>query len=431
VRFETLTDWLSWLESCHPTEIDLGLARIQQVYHRLALDFYQTKIITIAGTNGKGSCVAVLQQLLSKAGYQVGAYTSPHILSYNERIVVNDQPVDDQSLMTAFDRVEQNLGDTSLSYFEFGTLAALEVFSRHPLDVILLEVGLGGRLDAVNIIDSDIAIITSIDLDHQDWLGDTRESIAEEKAGIVRAGKPVICADPQPPKSIQLSVSQCGAQLYQLNQQFTFTQRNDGFWDWQGENTAGESVMLAELPCPQLPIYSVAAAIQALQLLPLPLQEPLYQCIDQITLAGRFQTQQINNTPWTFDVAHNPAATTLLAQRLAEQAIEGKTYALFSAMADKDIAGIIAPLKTVIDHWHISELADTPRAKPVHELESLMIEEGVQHVTAHSSINEACIALKSHLSAADRVIIFGSFYTVAAVMAIMLPENTNVGVLNE
>ncbi|KKK73791.1 hypothetical protein LCGC14_2890280, partial [marine sediment metagenome] len=296
----SLSEWLSLLEARHPTEIEFGLDRIGRVAVQLGLSHSMPgkKVITVAGTNGKGSCVAALESILLAAGYRVGSYTSPHFIDYNERICLNGQSVSDQTICAAFERIESVCGDTSLTYFEFGTLAALLIMDQAELDIVVLEVGLGGRLDAVNLIDADIAIVTSLALDHQDWLGDDLNQIAAEKAAISRSGRPLIYGDVTPVPGLLVAAGEIGAQLWLNGRDFSLSEVNEA------SNTS-------------LPQNSVACAVQAVKLLDLRIADTIIeQGLQAVNLLGRFQQIDLEGVRLILDVAHNPQATELLAQRL-------------------------------------------------------------------------------------------------------------------
>ena len=289
-RFQTLAGWLNWQEGLHPKKIDLGLERVADVASRLGTLQLEQTVITVAGTNGKGSSVAFLESILSAAGYRVGTYTSPHLFRYNERIRINSHEVDDAALCEAFAAVDEARGTSTLSYFEFGTLAALQLFSQAPLDIVVLEVGLGGRLDAVNIIDATVALVTSVGIDHCAWLGTDRESIGREKAGIFRATRPAICSDPAPPASVEKHAQKIGADWYCLGQAYDYTEEPGG-WTWRGAGRALEA-----LPCPSLPgkhqLNNAAGVLMALELLSG--QHPvtraaIEQGLQSVSLPGRCQ----------------------------------------------------------------------------------------------------------------------------------------------
>ncbi|MBL4826565.1 MAG: bifunctional tetrahydrofolate synthase/dihydrofolate synthase [Spongiibacteraceae bacterium] len=425
MRFDCLQDWLSWLESNYPiNEIELGLARVAQVAGRLNLasTLAQKKVVTIAGTNGKGSCVAALNALLRSGGFQVACFTSPHFINYNERIVINDKPVSDLCLIEAFDRVDQARESVPLTYFEFGTLVALDVFQRSEVDVVILEVGLGGRLDAVNIIDPDVAIVTSIDIDHQDWLGSDRESIGKEKAGIFRAAKPAVCADPDPPLSIQQTAARLGAKLFQRGAAFSMQEGAGQSYRWQGmDKSANKKVVdLARLA---LPSGSVAAALQALVLLELDHASVDYLCLEELVLAGRFQCVDnglaSGQGQVILDVAHNPAAAQHLSKKLESTPVKGSTFALIAMMKDKDSTGVIEALKNQIDSWVVADLYDTSRAMVASDLAAIIVRQGITQVTVGDDIAQAYQQVRCLMGAQDRLIVLGSFITVSEVMKIV------------
>ncbi|WP_019529880.1 bifunctional tetrahydrofolate synthase/dihydrofolate synthase [Dasania marina] len=419
MRFDTLQGWLSWIESCHPSEIELGLERMGQVFQRLQTDFSKTKIITVAGTNGKGSCVAALEHLLLKAGFSVGCYTSPHFIRYNERIKVNGQEIDNQALMQSFEKVDQLRGEISLTYFEYGTLAGLDLFSTQQLDVVIMEVGLGGRLDASNIVDADIAIVTNIAIDHVDWLGSNKEVIGREKAGIFRAGKIALCGDPQPPASVQAVAQELGAIFYQRDKDFTVSVQGQ-YFDWQGIGTQpSDRPHINGLPLCHLPFDSVVVAIQACQLLGLPAAAAFYQGLAQLQLAGRFQRCSYQGKELVLDVAHNPAAAAHLAQRLAQEPAQGNNYALVAMMADKDIDAILAPLANSFASWFVADLQANPRALKAQALAARIAAVGCGPVQQSATMSEALQTALALMAAEDRLIVFGSFFTVAEIVKLI------------
>lgn len=429
MRFDSLQEWLNWLESSHPKEIELGLERAAKVAQALDLNFNSSKIITVAGTNGKGSCVAVLNSLLTWAGYKVGAFTSPHLLKYNERIMVNGVPVSDQKISESFERIDQCRQTTSLTYFEFGTLAALDIFNRSDLDVVILEVGLGGRLDVVNIVDADITVITSIDIDHVDWLGVDRESIGAEKAGVFRATAPAICADPNPPESISRIAKALGCRLLLWGKQFQLSKfhSSSAASNWVGEDLAGREISLNDIELPPLPIGSIAAAIQVIELLSLE-DSPSggrvdYQRLKDIRLPGRFQQLLFNNRQVVLDVAHNPAAAAHLVSQLSSCPVEGRTFALVAMMSDKDAKGIIEPLAEAFDGWFLGDLSDNPRAKKASDLEDIIGSYTLSPVARSGTIREAFYRVQALMEKADRLVVFGSFFTVAEVMILIDQDN--------
>ncbi|MEF8699117.1 MAG: bifunctional tetrahydrofolate synthase/dihydrofolate synthase [Candidatus Accumulibacter sp. UW20] len=421
----SLTQWLAHLESLHPRGqggIELGLERVLRVRQELAQDL-QCPVITVGGTNGKGSTCAYLEAIYSFAGYRVGCYTSPHLLAYNERVRVDRQPIDDASLCQAFARVEaarQAAGQVALTYFEFGTLAAIEVFRSQPLEVLILEVGLGGRLDAVNAYDPDCAVVTSIALDHTDWLGPTRASIAVEKAGIFRAGRPAICADPDPPATLLEQARTTGADLHLLGRDFGHfgDPLQWTFWTRGGRRRGG-------LANPGLrgagQLRNACAALTVIELLgsrlPVSMQAIRRGLID-LDLRGRFQL--IPGRPTiVLDVAHNPQAVAGLADKLGDLAFSAQTIAVLGMLGDKDIAGSLAPLAGKVDHWLLADL-EVPRGAS-----SAVLAASVHGAALGGSVEQFASPAEAFAGSAelagenDRILVFGSFYTVAAVMRSM------------
>lgn len=416
MRFDTLAEWLAWQESHHPSAIDLGLDRVRRVAGRLGLiqDAARFKVITIAGTNGKGSAVATLESLLRHQGSAVGAYTSPHFHTYNERIRVNGVPADDGLILRAFDAIDRQAQDISLTYFEFGTLAALWVFRELALDYWLLEVGLGGRLDAVNIIDADAALVTSIALDHQDWLGTSLSGIGREKAGIFRSGKPAIYADLRPVASVESVALGLGCDFYQAGRDF----------HWQLDD--GQLVMTLpgqtlRLPVPQLPLPSVVAACLVASLLGLPLPHHwLTRVLPTLAVMGRHQRLLCQGRTLVLDVAHNPAACAFFLAKAEPTPVAG-THLVLAMMADKDGAGIVAPLLGRVGHWYLADLPDNPRAASSAQLRQLL-PAGAQ-AQSFADVASALQAALQHSSPGDTIWVLGSFFTVAAALA-WLTEQT-------
>lgn len=419
MQYHTVADWLAWQESLNPREIDMGLDRVSEVFARMALDFKSATIITVAGTNGKGSTIELLNSMLACAGYQVGEYTSPHLFRYNERIKIQGKNVKDDSLLRAFNEVEQARQDVALTYFEFGTLAALWCFAQQKLDVILLEVGMGGRLDAVNIIDPDVSIITSVGVDHVDWLGKDRDSIALEKAGILRSGKPMVCGDLVPPMSLQQKAKELNVKYFYINYDFVF-QKRDQYWDWShlGEKYTG-------LPFPSIAgecqLRNAASALMALSLLreKLPVSEAqIHEGLGKAQLPGRYQTLK-GDVPSVFDVAHNPQSCKELAKSLEKDPVSGQTHAVVAMLKDKDFIDCVLPLMDLVDDWYVADLEVERAAKAsdlANDLKSLRKDLFV-HVA--NSVKDAYEVLVQTARPGDRIVVFGSFYAVSQV----LPEN--------
>ncbi len=420
--FSMLVDWLDYQQRVHARGIDLGLDRVREVWRRMGAPRIARTVITVGGTNGKGSTVAFLQAMLRAGGMHVGAYTSPHILRYNERVRINDEEAADEALIAAFERIETARGADRvdaipLTYFEFGTLAAFDIFSRANLDVALLEVGLGGRLDAVNLIDADAAIVTTVDLDHMEWLGNDRESIGREKAGIFRAGKPAIIGESDPPHSLIENALRIGARLMRHGRDYAAQVENDG-WTWRSGGTQ------LHLPMPVLSapaqIANAAAAIAALHALRESLcwhPEAIAHGVRVARVAGRLQ--QIACLPQVIvDVAHNPQAARELARWLDTNRVAGKNLAVFGALSDKDVAGILRALHSRIAQWHLAGLeSESPRGLPVEELarrvRDLMPD---ADISEHRDVGAALRTARSDAGSNDRILVFGSFFVVAAVM---------------
>ncbi len=395
----SLSEWLSLLQQRHPTEIELGLSRVGRVARLLQCLSPAQIIVTVAGTNGKGSCVAALETLLMDQGYRVGCYTSPHLVNYNERIVIQGVEATDNAICDAFQRIEDARGDTSLTYFEFGTLAALMLMSEAELDVAILEVGLGGRLDAVNTVDADIAIVTSIALDHQDWLGDDLDRIGAEKAAIARLGRPLVCGDSFPVEGIVHTAADIGATLLVNERDFSVSQ-------------------FQAVPEHSLPVNSLACALQATAMITgLPACDINTQSLSGVRVAGRFQEISVSGVPVILDVAHNPQAAELLAERLAP--LKGHLIAVVGMMADKDIAGTLLPMIPLVRAWLPCSIPDQLRAATEGNLEALLYNAGAaanSDVYCCPSPLSAFEKALQHAGEGDRVVVFGSFFTVGPIL---------------
>jgi dihydrofolate synthase/folylpolyglutamate synthase len=407
-----LAAWLDYQQRVHPRAIELGLDRVRAVWDRLGVPRPAPIVITIGGTNGKGSTVAFLEAMLRADGKRVGAYTSPHLLRYNERVRIDGVDSADDALVAAFERIEAARGGVALTYFEYGTLAALVLFAEANLDVALLEVGLGGRLDAVNLIDADAAIVTTIDIDHQDWLGNDRDSIGREKAGIFRAGRPAIIGDSNAPRGLLDAAAQ--ADLRIAGRDFFAEVGADG-WRWKtGDAELALPHPTLDAPCQHA---NAAAAIAAL----FALRERLgwnagaiVRGVADARVGARLQ--RFASAPeLVIDVAHNPQAARVLARWLATHPVRGRTIAVFGALDDKDVRGIVEPLREAIDAWHLAGLAnDSPRGLAASALADLV--HGVRIAGAHDDVSSALAAAFDGGAADDRVIAFGSFFVAAAAL---------------
>jgi dihydrofolate synthase / folylpolyglutamate synthase len=413
-RFSNLQDWLAWQETLHPKSIDLGLERVARVGQRLACRRPAPTVISVAGTNGKGSCVALFEAILLCAGYRVGAYTSPHLFCYNERIRLDGAQVDDAELCAAFTRVDRARGDETLTYFEFGTLAALDIMTRHRLDVAVLEVGLGGRLDAVNLVDADAALITSIGIDHTDWLGPDRESIGREKAGIVRAGRPAVCGDSDPPASVLEAAGQTGAELAVAGRDFSFSAGSHG-WSWQGRGSRMEN-----LPRPALPgahqLANAAGVLSVLEALQprLPVTPgAVAGGLRSVRLSGRIEHIS-GPVDQVLDVSHNAQSAQALADELQHRPVgHGRCYAVLGMMKDKDPASFVQPLSPFVDVWYATSL-QVQRAGTAEAIAAAIRGPDVaRSVVCSASMQDTLAALQAVVGPGDRVLVCGSFYTVA------------------
>ena len=413
MRFNTLDQWLAWQEGLHPSEIDLGLERVAKVLDAMGRSDPGFTVITVGGTNGKGSVCAFLDAMLRADGRRVGLYRSPHLIRYNERILIDGEEVSDEALCAAFDKVDSSRGDTSITYFEFGTLAAIELFAQRSVEVALLEVGLGGRLDAVNVLDADVAVVTSVGIDHQAWLGDDREAIGREKAGILRAGRPAVCGDRQPPLSLLEQAETVGAELQLIGRQFQpEAGEGDDRWSWSGPAGRLENLPLPALHGP-FQLGNAATAIAAALALPRPpAAEAIAQGLREAHLPGRFQrlAPPGEGTPECIvDVGHNPHAARALAEALAAEPAEGRTLAVIAMLDDKDVAGVVGELRPEVDRWFPAGL-DVPRGLDAETLTARM---GVATEPPSPDVAAAIAAARAAAGPDDRLVLLGSFYTVA------------------
>jgi dihydrofolate synthase/folylpolyglutamate synthase len=419
----TLQDWLAHCEQLHPKTIELGLDRVRAVADRMKLRF-ACPVITVAGTNGKGSTCAMLEAILEQAGYRSGVYTSPHLVHFEERCRIHGEIVKTSELIAHFDRVELARGEISLTYFEFTTLAILSLMAQANLDIAILEVGLGGRLDAVNIIDTDCAIITSIDLDHTELLGDNRESIGYEKAGIMRTGKPVIVSDPMPPQSVIDRATEIDAQLWRFGHDFNFSgDRQQWAWAGRGRRYSGLAYPSLRGANQLVNASGVLAALEALrQRIPVTAQA-VRNGLAMVELPGRFQIVP-GQPALVLDVSHNPHSVAALAANLDAMGYFPTTHAVFGAMADKDLGPMLARVAPLVDRWYFTDLP-TPRAASAQALLSgWRALAGRRDVPAsvHPSPREALRAAIASADPADRIVVFGSFYTVGGVLQDGIPR---------
>jgi dihydrofolate synthase/folylpolyglutamate synthase len=420
---KTLDEWLAHCEQLHPTTIELGLTRVRAVAERMALRF-DVPVFTVAGTNGKGSTCAMLEAILGEAGYRTGVYTSPHLVRFEERCRVRGEAVNASELIAAFARVESARGEISLTYFEFTTLAILDTLARAGLDAVILEVGLGGRLDAVNIVDTDCAIITSIDIDHAEMLGDTREKIGFEKAGILRTERPAIISDPVPPQSVIDRATEIGADLWLLGRDFNYSgDKQQWGWAGRGRRYAGLAYPALRGANQLINASGVLAALTALrQRLPVTAQA-VRNGLAMVELPGRFQVVP-GQPSLVLDVAHNPHSVAALALNLDAMGFFPTTHAVFGAMADKDLAPMLARMDPLVDRWYFTDLPTT-RAAPGAALDSAWQAMTRRKDAASAVFADPQTALKAAEAAAtptDRIVVFGSFYTVGGVLEHGIPR---------
>ncbi len=416
-----LEDWLDWLSHQHPKKIELGLERVGEVWERLGPSRLHCPVITVAGTNGKGSCVAILDAILRAAGYRTGCYTSPHLLRFNERIRVAGDTAPDRRICEAFEKIERIRGRTRLTYFEFTTLAALDIFADAGPDAVILEVGLGGRLDAVNILDPDVALVSTVDMDHMAWLGDDRERIGREKAGIFRARHPAVCGDTDPPRSLLERARELSAPLFVSGRDFGY-RIGEAEWDCWGPGWEWTG-----LPRPSLrgdfQLQNATAALMVLDCLQarLPVGDAaVRRGLQSVSLAGRFQVIP-GEVTCILDVAHNAQGVRTLASTLDSFPVDGRTLAVFGMMADKDAMRMAQSMASRVDAWYLAELP-VERGMPVGELASALQNAGViRPMSRHDGVGAALRKAQAASSPGDRILVFGSFLTVAEALPLLQP----------
>jgi len=410
-RTSSLVEWINYLESLQKGEIHLGLDRVNQVANHLELNKPACPVITVAGTNGKGSTVAVLEQIYFQAGYKTASYTSPHILTFNERMKWNTCPLNDDTICHALSIIEQERLNLPLTYFEMVTLAALWQFKQWSPDVMILEVGLGGRKDAVNVVDADFAIITSIDFDHQQFLGSTIEEIAFEKAGILREGQPFIYADQHLPETIKTVAKDLNCDWVQYGKDYFYEEWVD---HW---NLIQDDTCLKALPKSQVNLKSASSAIITARILnpTLPVDVSIFsKALNKLHIPGRLEFIP-GNVNLLFDVAHNPQSARLLADYLKTIENSGKVHSVFSALCDKDIKGLLDPLKNCVHHWYIAQLNIKRAADSIHLLETAQ-QVGIDVNTCYESPSQAFLDAKAKAKTGDIIVVYGSFYTVSEIM---------------
>jgi dihydrofolate synthase / folylpolyglutamate synthase len=415
VRFRELAGWLAWQQVAHPVEVDPGLERVGAVWRRMRLQLAAT-VLTVGGTNGKGSACAYLDSILRAAGYETGLFTSPHLARYNERIRVCGREIEDESLLAAFAEIDAARGDTSLTFFEWNTLAALVAFARARVDVAVLEVGMGGRLDAVNLLDADAAAVVSVGLDHREWLGSTVEEIGFEKAGIFRAGRPAVFGGRHMPRSVAAHAAAIGARLRTIGTDFDYVERADG-WDYVGLGSRRRELPLPALAgVSQLGNAAVALAVlESVEPALLVPDEAVRTGLASVRLAGRFQV--IPGPPeWILDVAHNAEAAASLAASLAARPYAGRTIAVCGILADKDVEAIVAALAPQVRRW-IAVGLDGPRALAPAELARRIGQAGAHSVVAVADVAAGLAQARVECAPGDRAVVFGSFLAVGPALA--------------
>jgi dihydrofolate synthase/folylpolyglutamate synthase len=409
VKFGDLDSWIQWQQSLYSREIDLTLDRLVPVYERMGRLPATIKVVTVAGTNGKGSCVATLEVMLTSAGHTVGTYTSPHLYRYNERIRLSGLPVSDDVLMSAFQAVEDARQETPLTYFEFGTLAALAIFSEKSPGVVILEVGLGGRLDAVNSVDADVRVITTIGLDHQAWLGNTREAIATEKAGIMRPGRPLILGDRDPPKNLLNIGETLGVPVSRIGVDFDALRHGDT-WSFRGSHREILDLPTSVLHGPLLD--NAACAMESLsQLDPsaMPAEETLRHALAGVSIPARLQRHEVDGYEWIIDLAHNEPAAQAVARYLEENPIVGNTRAVLGMLREKDAGAVVRALNDVIDEWILVDL-EGDRGRTAVALRDVAFPGNTESVTLAPDVDTGCRLAEQRSSGGDRILALGSFH---------------------
>ncbi|MDE1333772.1 bifunctional tetrahydrofolate synthase/dihydrofolate synthase [Vibrio aestuarianus] len=402
----SLAVWLDYLANIHTSAIDLGLDRVQAVAQKANLTKPAPTVITVAGTNGKGSTCAIMEAILLDAGYRVGVYSSPHLIRYNERVRINGLELSDEKHAQSFSFIEEQRGEISLSLFEFGTLAALRLFQTEKVDVVLLEVGLGGRLDATNVVDHDVSVITSLAIDHVDWLGDDINVIGYEKAGIYRSGKPAICGQPKPPATVAAHADDIGAQLHQVGIQFSYELVSDTTWNWRSGRFE-----LTQLPVPSLPLPNAATALMALGCAELALSDiNIVNGLKNVTLAGRMQ--KISDAPTIIlDVAHNPHSAQYLADQLKQRYAQRTIHMVVGMLHDKDVESTLKQLQPISSAWYPASLSG-PRAAKAEELCRHLEQYAGQFTNPVNAFEAAMTQAKEN----DVIVVVGSFHTVGEVL---------------
>lgn len=416
----SLDQWLAWIEGQHPKAIDMGLDRVRLVAERMELPRPAKHVITVAGTNGKGSTVAFIEAIARELGWRTGAYTSPHLFEYGERVRVDGRPVGADALVESFEAVEaaRESAEVSLTYFEYGTLAALWLFARQPLELAVLEVGLGGRLDATNIVDADVAVVTTVDLDHREWLGDNREAIGREKAGIARPWKPLVLGEDDPPASVLRHAYAIGAAAIRANCDFLFETVDDTRWRWR---EVGHDITL---PRPSMrgpaQLRNAAAAIAAMRALDAPVpDDAIARGVAAARVPGRLQPLDLDGVEVVVDVGHNPQAAREVAAWLRGAPVPGQTRAVLAALADKDVAGVVGALAGQVQDWHLAGLEQVARGLAVDAVAGRLAGTAAASAAKHTDVAGAIRAARAVSSPGDRIVVLGSFHTAAAALELL------------